>query len=191
MVFRMLSGLSPAPPTDMGIRMSGTLKKPRAPRYGIGRSNTRNSSRFQANRPAEKSPHTRSSSFAAVSPNSVPVGSQSTTLTIPISAPVGKSSAQRVPNSSSRIRRSGSSSANFLSKCCAAWTRSQPRCEHRQCRVSCTFRSEHQRLAHGCQRESALTGPAVAYGGIGYFSAYLGRRCRFGSPLSLRTRLRH
>ena len=64
----MLSGLSPAPPTYRGIRLSGTLKKARVPRYGIGEWNSRNPSRFQANRPAEKSPHCRSSSFAAASP---------------------------------------------------------------------------------------------------------------------------
>ena len=48
MVSRLLSGLSPAPPTYRGIRLSGTLKKARVPRYGIGEWNSRNSPRFQA-----------------------------------------------------------------------------------------------------------------------------------------------
>jgi len=45
---------------------------------------------FQANRPGPKSPHFRSSSLAAVSPESLCVGRQSTTLTIPIRAPGGE-----------------------------------------------------------------------------------------------------
>ena len=62
------------------IKSAGTLKIPCRPRYGIGWSKSRNSSRFQANRSGPKSPHARSSSLAAVSPVSVCVGRQSTTF---------------------------------------------------------------------------------------------------------------
>jgi hypothetical protein len=89
-------------------------------------------------------------------PRSTCVGRQATIFTMPIQAPTGSSLAQSVPNSLPRITRSGSSGAKSFSKRFPAWTRSQPRCEHRQLRVSCTLRGEHQRLAHGCQRETAF-----------------------------------